>query len=60
VEGPTKFADIVKEKVEGMSSKLLEEVQNRLKTLKGKAFGYRDVIICSELEQCVKKSSSLV
>jgi hypothetical protein len=35
---------MIREKVEGMCSKLLEEVQNRLKTLKAKAFEYPDLI----------------
>jgi hypothetical protein len=43
-----------------MCSKLLEEVKDRLDSLKVTAFGYPDFIIWSGLEQCLKKSSSLV
>jgi hypothetical protein len=43
-----------------MCSKLLEEVQNRLKTLKAKAFEYPDLIEWRELDQRVKEPSSFV
>jgi hypothetical protein len=51
---------MVKEKLLGMCSKLLKAAQDRLNALIYNTVGYSEFIIWSELEECLKRSSSSV